>query len=108
MHINVNGILAKIKKMMRFIQESQPDIVAIIETHLKKQDEIHIRGYDWVGCNHEWAQRGCRGVGLLIKKGINYKHIPYRGMLMESGRCTGIEISDTRIHAIYLPVNTEP
>ena len=46
MHINVNGILAKIKKMIRFIQEIQPDIVAIIETHLKQQDEIQIRGYD--------------------------------------------------------------
>ena len=34
-HINVNGIQAKIKKMIRFIQENQPDVVAIIETHLK-------------------------------------------------------------------------
>ena len=34
-HINVNGIQAKIKKMIRFISEIQPDVVAIIETYLK-------------------------------------------------------------------------
>ena len=34
-HINVNGILAKRYKMMQFVLEHQPDIVAISETHLK-------------------------------------------------------------------------
>ena len=29
-------------------------------------------------------------------------------MLIESGRCIGIEINNTRIQAVYLPVNTEP
>ena len=61
-----------------------------------------------MGVNHEQAMRGCRGVGFLIKNGIKFKTIEYRGMLIEAGRCIGIEISNTQIQAVYLPVNTEP
>ena len=32
----------------------------------------------------------------------------YRGILLEAGRSIGIEINSTQIHAVYLPVNTEP
>ena len=34
-HINVNGIMAKKYKIIQFVQTEKPDILAIIETHLK-------------------------------------------------------------------------
>ena len=37
-HINVNGIMAKKYKMIQFVQELNPEIVGIIETHLKNQE----------------------------------------------------------------------
>ena len=37
-HINVNGIMAKKYKMIQFVQELKPEIVGIIETHLKNQE----------------------------------------------------------------------
>ena len=49
------------------IQEEQPDILAISETHLKEKTEFTIAGYEWVGQNFERTARGSRGVGFLIK-----------------------------------------
>ena len=45
-HVNVNGILAKKYKVIQFLQEEQPDIFAVSETHLKEKSEIEIRGYE--------------------------------------------------------------
>ena len=43
-----------------------------------------------------------------MRNGINFKVIKYEGVLIEEGRSIGIEINSTRIHVVYLPVNTEP
>ena len=47
-------------------------------------------------------------MGFLIKDGIRFKALKYEGILIEEGRTIGIEINNTRIHVIYLPVNTDP
>ena len=52
---------------MQFVLENKPDIVAIVETHLKGKEGIEIRGYEWIGENFEQALRGSRGVGFLIR-----------------------------------------
>ena len=39
-HINVNGIMAKKYKLIQLLQEVKPDIIAIIETHLKGNEEL--------------------------------------------------------------------
>ena len=69
---------------------------------------MSINGYEWLGENFKGALRGCRGVGLLIKSGIKYKIIKRENILIEEGRAIGIEIGNTQIHTIYLPVNTDP
>ena len=48
------------------LQELNPVIVGITETHLKNDMELTIAGYEWVGENNREAIRGSRGVGLLI------------------------------------------
>ena len=58
---------AKRYKMMQFVLENKPDIVAVVETHLKGKEGIEIRGYEWIGENFEQALRGSRGVGFLIR-----------------------------------------
>ena len=52
---------------MQFVLENKPDIVAVVETHLKGKEGVEIRGYEWVGENFEQALRGSRGVGFLIR-----------------------------------------
>ena len=69
-HVNVNGIIAKKYKIIQFLDEERPDILAVTETHMKGKTEFEIRGYEWVGQNFEQAVRGSRGVGFLIKTGI--------------------------------------
>ena len=48
-NVIVNGILAKKYKVIQFLQEEKPDILAVSETHLKEKSEIEIRDYEWVG-----------------------------------------------------------
>ena len=71
-HVNINGITAKKYKVIEFLRNENPDIMALTETHLKGQEEFNIRGYDWFGANYAQAIRGSRGVGFLIKNGIEH------------------------------------
>ena len=71
-HVNINGIVAKKYKVIEFLNNEKPDILALSETHLKGNDEFSASGYEWVGVNYEQAIRGNRGVGFLIKSGIEY------------------------------------
>ena len=67
-----------------------------------------MRGYEWIGENFKQALRDSRGVGFLVKTGIKFRVIRYEGVLIEAGRSIGIEINDTQVHVVYLPVNTDP
>ena len=62
---------------------------------MKNDMQLAINGYEWVGENNREAIRGCRGVGLLIQNGIQYKIIKHNSMLIEEGRAIGIEIGNT-------------
>ena len=90
------------------LQELSPEVIGISETHLKNDMDINIVGYEWVGENNQEAIRGSRGVGLLIQTGIEYKIIRHNSVLIEQGRSIGIEIGNTQIHIVYMPVNTDP
>ena len=89
-HVNVNGVVAKKYKVIEFLNNEKPDILALTETHLKGKDEFEVRGYDWYGLNYERAIRGSRGAGFLIKKGIDYKTIKHDTDLIEEGRSAGL------------------
>ena len=52
MHLNINGIIAKKYKLIKMLQELDPAVIGITETHLKNDMEIHIAGYEWVGENN--------------------------------------------------------
>ena len=45
-HVNVNGITAKKHKLIRLLQELNPVIIGITETHLKNDMELAISGYE--------------------------------------------------------------
>ena len=47
------------------LQELNPAVVGITETHLKNDMELTFAGYEWVGENNREAIRGSRGVALL-------------------------------------------
>ena len=68
--------------------------MAISETHLKDNDEIpSYFGYNWEGDNNT-AARGSKGVGLLIKNGIDYKRNEVNRDYFGRGRAIQIEINN--------------
>ena len=100
--------MAKKQKVIQFLQEEKPEVLTITETHLRGTDEITIAGYEWKWKNFEKAIRENRGVGILIKQGIQYKVMNTEVNLLEEGRSIGIEIGTTRLYVLYMPVNTDP
>ena len=108
MHLNINGVVAKKYKLTKMIQELSPAVVGLSETHLKNDMELAIAGYEWVGENNRDAIRGSRGVGILVQNGIGFRTIKHNSILIEEGRSIGIEIGNTQIHIVYMPVNTDP
>ena len=52
MHLNINGIVAKKYKLIKMLQELDPAVIGISETHLKNDMDISIAGYEWVGENN--------------------------------------------------------
>ena len=45
-HVNINGLNAKKYKVIQFLQEEQPDVLALTETHLKEKEFVQLRGYE--------------------------------------------------------------
>ena len=52
----------------------RPDVMALVETWLKGEEEIVVDGYRWFGRNrrslHRKALRGSGGVGLLVREEV--------------------------------------
>ena len=52
----------------------KPDVVALVETWLRGEEEIVVEGYRWFGRNrrnlHRKAVRGSGGVGLLVREEV--------------------------------------
>ena len=52
----------------------KPDVVALVETWLRGEEEIAVEGYRWFGRNrrnlHRKAVRGSGGVGLLVREEV--------------------------------------
>ena len=52
----------------------RPDVIALVETWLKGEEEIVVEGYRWFVCNrrtlHRKAVRGSGGVGVLIREEV--------------------------------------
>ena len=83
MHLNVNGVIAKKYKLSKMLQELNPSVIGLSETHLKNDMELTIAGYEWAGENNQDAIRGSRGVGLLVQNGIDFKIIKHNSLLIE-------------------------
>ena len=68
------------------------------------EQDIKLIGCNWVGNNVK--QQG-KGVGILVKKEIQFKVLNNRESFFDEGRCIGIEIGQHWIYLVYLPVSTD-
>ena len=73
---NIRGIKSKIKSIKEIIENDQPTLIGIVETHLNREDEIEIKEYEVVR-----NDRNENGGGILIAYRKELKNI-----IMEVGR----------------------
>ena len=56
---------------IKLLQYDEPDLVRVSETHLTKDAELNVPGYNYFGVNRvslqKAGQRGSGGTGILVK-----------------------------------------
>ena len=70
-HRNVIGLKSKLDSLQEMIDDYQPALVCIVQTHMLKEEEIQIPGYSPVYCNY----RTGNNTGILIGFRDNIKNI---------------------------------
>ena len=68
---NVRGLKSKLDSLQEMIDDYQPALVCIVETHMQKEEEIQMPGYSLVYRNDRSANSG----GILIGVRDNIKNI---------------------------------
>ena len=84
--INIRGVKSKINSLTSALHTHGTHIAGITETHINKNEEITIKGYQWIGQNR--ANKAGGGTGFLIrndiKNHINHEEINDSEADMES------------------------
>ena len=70
-HQNVRELKSKLDSLQEMIDNYQPSLVCIVETHMQKKEEIQIPGYSFVYRNDRSANSG----GTLIRVRDNIENI---------------------------------
>ena len=65
LYSNARGIKSKMKSLKEIVYSTECDLYAVIETNLKQNENIFVKGYKWVGKIRQERDGG--GVGILIK-----------------------------------------
>ena len=81
---NIRGIKSKIKSLKQIIEEKQPTVICIAETHLKESDQIMFKGYSKPFRNDRSAGKGGGGVLIAVKEKL-------RGVTIEVDRVNDTE-----------------
>ena len=68
---NVRGLKSKLDSLPEMIDDYQPTLICIVETHMQKEEEIQIPGYRLAYRNNRSANSG----GILIGVRDNIKNI---------------------------------
>ncbi len=72
-HLNCNGWTAENRLLRENILNAMlPDIICLNETHLRKNEMIYLREYQWIGFNRKYQKRNATrvggGVGIFVKQ----------------------------------------
>jgi exodeoxyribonuclease-3 len=103
---NVNGINGRLPVLLRWLEEEQPDVVALQE--LKAPDEkFPLKALNDAGYNALWhGQKAWNGVAVLAKQGLDLEEVG-RGLpgdpLDLQSRYIETMVNGIRICCLYLP-----
>lgn len=103
---NINGIKARLPRLLEWLEETRPDIACLQE--IKSQDEgFPGDEFPKVGYNAIWhGQKGFNGVAILVRDGLSFKE-RRKGLPGddndEQSRYIEVEVEGYIIASIYLP-----
>jgi exonuclease III len=65
---NIRGVKSKHYDLNHFVQTNHIDIMGLAETFLKNNEQVNIKGYNWVGKNRiNNVKKSQGGIGFLIR-----------------------------------------
>ena len=69
-YVNVRGLKSKMEDTLRIIEDINPDIIGLVETHMKREENVEINGYKIIR-----KDRQREGGGLLIGIKNKFAHL---------------------------------
>ena len=69
-YVNVRGLKSKMEDTLRIIEDINPDIIGLVETHMKREENVEIDGYKIIR-----KDRQREGGGLLIGIKSKFAHL---------------------------------
>ena len=67
-YVNIRGIKSKIESLQEIVEEKKPDIIALVETHLEKEEQLKIEGYHIIR-----KDRNSEGEGVMLAMKERYR-----------------------------------
>ena len=85
---NIRGMKCKVDSFTELVEDQKPTIVCLVETHLKKEEEVAIPGYETINRNDKTANSG----GILEESKIN-KNCDYANTQTRASRRRTVDIN---------------
>ena len=108
---NCQGIRSKRKELELYLKENSIDIIALIETFLKKKITFKIQGYDAIRNDHSTGTKG--GVDFLSKHGLvvnkEFRNADFNIITENEALAINLELSSNQnltLATIYCPNGT--
>lgn len=101
---NVNSLRARQEGVLTWLDETQPDVLALQETRVADTafpaQALRERGYDWVHC----GLGGYAGVALLARQPLQEPAVGEEHRLWKAqGRLVRATVGDLRVINVYVP-----
>ncbi len=69
---NIQGVKSKQYDLKHFVKTNHIDIIGLVETFRKDDQQVHVNGYNWVGKNRiNDVKKSQGGIGFLIKDNVS-------------------------------------
>ena len=65
---NIRGMKSKVNSLREMVEDQKPRIVCLVETHLEKEEEVAIPGYETIYRNDKTTNSG--GILVAVKDNI--------------------------------------
>lgn len=104
---NIRGVKSKRYELCNFVKSNNVDVLGLVETFLKDDESLNIKGYNWVGKNRPTdVKKSQGGIGLLIKDNVKILDDNVLGTRSDNYERTWVKVqfSETSNSVYYIAV----